>query len=189
MIRVGFICEGATEKKIIESENTRTLLKSLHIELIIPVIDATGKTNLSRNKINPYIDRLKANGAEKIVVITDQDKDCITKTKDAIGRDKVNLIAVAVKQIEAWLLADSDCMRAILSDPEFHCDSPEEPLDPYKVISDLLVMQTRMGARSKLLLVAKCINHKFSITKAAQHPNCNSAKYFIEKLRAFHVEH
>jgi len=188
MTKVGFICEGATERKIVESNNTRNLLTSLHIELIEPIIDATGKTNLSRNKIDPHIQRLKANGAEKIVVLTDRDGDCITTTKEAIGTDKVDLIVVAVKQIEAWFLADSECMTTICN-TEINYDTPEEPAMPFDVIKELLIQHTSRGVGGKTLLAAKCIGNGFSIAKAAQHPQCSSAKYFVSKLAEFYVEH
>jgi hypothetical protein len=184
MRNVGFICEGATERKIVESDNFKALLASYQLELITPVIDATGKSNVHRNKIDAHVKILKANGAEIIIVITDLDDDaCITKTKEAVGTDKVDLIIVAVKQIEAWFLADSDCMSAICK-TTISYEFPENPVSPFDEIKALLIAHTGRGVGDKILLASRCLGNSFSIGNAAVHPNCPSAKYFVEKLSA-----
>jgi len=184
MTKVGFICEGGTERKIVESENFKQILTSLELELVAPVIDATGKSNVYRSKIDAHVQRLKANGADKIIVITDLDDDaCITKTKEAVGIDKVDLIIVAVKQIEAWYLADSACMTTICK-TEIDYEFPEEPSSPFDVIKAMLMEHTGRGVGDKILLTSKCLGSNFSIANSAKHPNCSSAKYFLDKLSA-----
>ena len=45
MVKVGFICEGATEKIIVESVNFKNFLKENNLEFI-RAIDANGNGNL-----------------------------------------------------------------------------------------------------------------------------------------------
>jgi hypothetical protein len=189
MIKVGFICEGKTERAIVESTDFQQLLKRIHIDCIADVIDAGGNGNLLPKNISAFTQRLRAKGAERVIILTDLDNNaCITITKERIGAPEDHIVIVAVKQIESWFLADSECMSALCK-TRIHFAEPEIPLNPFDEIKNLLLKHTGRGTSDKLLLTSYCLKNNFSITKAAQHPNCNSAKYFIEKLRAFHVEH
>jgi len=189
MTKVGFICEGRTEKMIVESPDFQQFLKSAGIDCIPDIIDAGGNGNLLPKNLPAFTNRLIAKGAEKIVILTDLDSNvCITFTKQRINAPNDHIVIVAVKQVESWFLADSECMSALCK-TKVHFSEPEVPEYPFEEIRKLLLKHTGRGASDKLLLAAACLRNNFSVTKAAQHPNCNSAKYFIDKLATFHVEH
>jgi hypothetical protein len=82
MIKVGFICEGFTEQKLLNSSNFKLYLNQLGIDIIEDIINAEGAGNLLPHNIVGYIDRLKIKSANKIIILTDLDDDiCITNTK------------------------------------------------------------------------------------------------------------
>jgi hypothetical protein len=181
---VGFICEGATERLIVESKNFQQLLASLSITCVAPVIDAKGNGNLLPHNIEAFRSTLIAKGAEKIVVLTDLDEDqCITLTKNRITHRPNQLIVVAVKKIEAWFLADTPTLSQVLrQNVEFPL--PEQEADPFQTIRSLMVSHTGRAVPTKTLLAKRFINHGFSVGNAANHAECLSAKYLLGKLYA-----
>jgi hypothetical protein len=189
MTKVGFICEGKTEKMIVGSADFQKFLKGVGIDCIADIIDAGGNGNLLPKYLPAFTKRLIAKGAEKIVILTDLDSNvCITLTRQRINAPEDHIVIVAVKQVESWFLADSECMSALCK-TKVHFPEPEIPISPFEEIRNLLLKHTGRGSSDKLLLAASCLRNNFSIAKAAQHPNSNSAKYFLDKLATFHVEH
>lgn len=187
MTRVGFICEGFTERKLIESENFKKFLQSIHIEIVDEVINAEGSGNLLPHNIVAYIQRLKSKEAEKIVILTDLDDDiCITKTKERIGATDSEIVIVAVKKIESWFLACNSAMQSFLNDKAFHFENPEEELIPFEKIRQLKIEKTgrgfNPGTGGKINLLNNLLRLGLNIQEAAAHSNCPSAKYFIDKL-------
>lgn len=181
-MRLGFICEGKTERKIIESVDFQNFLSNISHTCVSDVIDAEGNGNLLPKNLVPFVERLISKGAEKIIILTDLDKDvCITATKQRVKAAKDHIVIVAVKQIEAWFLSDDICMSSVCR-TEFHFDNPEQENDPYETIRRILIQRTNRGIPSKNLLAERMLKNNFSIANAAKHPNCNSAKYLMRRL-------
>jgi hypothetical protein len=183
MVKVGFICEGETEKIIVDSVDFKNILASNNLQLV-KAIDVTGSGNLLPKYISPFIESLKDDGAEKIFILTDLDEDvCITKTKERIHAPETVVIIIAVKQIEAWFLADSVTLSKVFG-KEYQFDLPENENDPREKLRDIFVAETERGiGDSKPKFAKRFLNEGFSILNAAAHPNCNSAKYLLSKLR------
>lgn len=182
MRKVGFICEGQTEYILLKSEGFKNYLSSLNIEIAFDIIDASGCKNLLPHNIEPSVRKLKDYGAKAIVILTDMDDDaCITLTKKRIHPQNDYLVIIAVKQIEAWFLANTQTMRLLLNQPNFHFEFPESVPNPYKEIYQYLV-DNKKGSYNKKRIVTRLLDLGFSIQEAALHPNCPSAKYFIDKL-------
>ncbi len=182
MVKLGFICEGETEKIIVESVIFRDFLTANNFEFI-KAFDATGNGNLLPENISPIIYNLLDEGVEKIFVLTDLDEDaCITKTKERINAPEGIVVIVSVKKIEAWFLADSNLLSSLFKG-NFLFEDPESESDPRQILKDLLMQKTGRGiGDSKPRFATKMVNNGFSIINAAAHPNCNSAQYFIQKL-------
>jgi hypothetical protein len=187
MIKVGFICEGYTERILLQSDSFRNLLVSLNIESL-PVINAEGAGNLLPHNITGYISRLEKEGAQVIVILTDLDEDiCITETKKRISARAQDIVIIAIKKIEAWFLASNPAMQNLLNKPDFHCDAPENEKIPFETINSLLVKMNGRGigkkTAGKIKLVNALIASGLDLSKAAEHPNCPSARYFLDKLK------
>ena len=182
MVKVGFICEGDTEKIIIESDSFKIFLKENNLQFV-KALDATGNGNLLPKNITPFINNLLEEGVEKIFILTDLDEDrCITKTKERISAPSNIIVIIAVKKIESWFLADSNTLSLIFKE-NFSVENFENELDPRQVLKELFLKKTNRGiGDSKPLFAKRMINNGFSIPNAALHPNCLSAQYFISKL-------
>lgn len=185
MVILGFIAEGATEKMILESGDFKDLLNELEINFIPEIINAEGNGNLLPHNIEKHSQVLLDKGATTIIILTDLDKDvCITQTKERIQPLVNHIVIVSVKQIESWFLADTNAMRSLLKTANFDNANPESHSSPYEEIKKIRKDKINHGVGSKLFLAKVMINqNNFSIKRAAEHPNCTSAKYFIEKLK------
>jgi len=187
MIKVGFVCEGYTEKILLESMTFRELLTSLKIESL-QVINAGGCDNLLPHNIVPYIAILENAGAQGVFIVTDLDDDkCKTETKSRISARKQEIVVIAVKKIEAWFLACTPAMQRILGLPDFRFDNPENVSEPFETINQLLFLHTGRGigkkSAGKKKLINRLLDNGFQISDAAAHPHCPSATYFLKKLK------
>ena len=186
MVRLGFIVEGETEKIILEQSDFFDFLREHNIAFIKDVINANGNGNLLPHNISKHAQILSAKGATHIFVLTDQDQDkCVTLTKQRVAALPDHYVIIAVKQVEAWFLADSVAMQQYLSVDEFYFDDPELEVDPFKTIGALRMRHRQRGIPSKITLAKTLIQtFGFSIKNAAKHPNCHSIHYFIRQLFA-----
>lgn len=187
MVKLGFIGEGATEKIILESKSFRQFLISHNISFIENVIDATGNGNLLPKNIAGFVNRLKDEGATIIIILTDLDEDkCISLTKERIDPEGKHIVLVSVKEIESWFLSDIKTMRSFFSDDQFIFNQPENISDPFSEIRALRIQKTGRGLVTKKTLANLMVYKSgFSIIEAAKHPDCSSAKYFLDKILSF----
>jgi len=188
MVKIGFICEGNTEQILLQSDSFKKLLTSLNLESL-PVIDAKGAGNLLPHNIVGYISRLENQGAQKIFILTDLDEDiCITQTKQRIKARPQDIAIIAVKKIESWFLASSPAMAALIRQPGFIFQAPEGEAQPFETINNLMVQHLGRGAGKgnggKIKLITRLLEFGLDISQAAAHPNCPSARYFVDKLTA-----
>lgn len=187
MVNVGFICEGPSDFFLFQSDTFKTFLQEININRI-NVINAEGCGNFLPHKIEEYIESLEKKGAEKIVIITDlDDAPCITERKQEIKARQKDLVVVAVKELEAWFLADSAAMKSILRQQHFNFEFPERELEPLDTINGLLVQHTERGVGkgsngAKLKLAKKMLDFGYNFNNASTHENCPSVKYFVKKL-------
>ncbi|WP_373512758.1 hypothetical protein [Persicitalea sp.] len=188
MVKIGFICEGTTEKKIVGSEKFQKYLSKLGIEIVGEIRDAGGNGNLLPQNLPEFTKPLIDKGAEKIVVLTDLDEDaCISFTKNRITTDENRTIIVAVRQVESWFLADRFTLSSLLKE-NFDFENPEDQANPYEVLRVLFNEKRGRGCGTKHILAKRMIKYGFSLENAAQHPNCPSATYFLNKLQQLATE-
>lgn len=187
MVKVGFIREGETERIIIESASFRDFLTSIGIAFI-NAINAAGNGNLLPKNIIPFTQILSDNGANKIIILTDLDKDkCITETKKRIDPDNNYITIISAKSIEAWFLADSKTLSSLLK-RTISYEFPEEAVQPWETLKLLFIQQSDRGiGNNKIIVAKKMIKNGFTITNAAAHDNCTSAKYFVQKLKSLAI--
>ena len=187
---VGFIVEGDSEKILVESEAFQNWLHD-HCGLVVanPVVNAGGNGALCSPKISSYVKSLKLQAApDKIVVLADLDPEecapCITRRKEIIGMQGVDLIVIANKAPESWFLADNEAMRKWTGDSEFTEENPEKTRQmPWDRLKEIGLDKGRGPGHSKKLFARKFIRRLgFDICRAARHPGCPSARYFMERV-------
>jgi len=189
VVNVGFVVEGDSDKIFIESVQFRTWAKEkCKLKIVDPVVNAEGKNNMCSEKIPKFVQTLKIQAQpDKIVVLADLDPEkcapCITKRKEIIGEENIDLVVIARKALESWFLADTQAMKKWLENEKFFEENPEEtegmPWERLKEIAKDL--KKRGPGPSKLKFAQKFISN-FDVERAAQHPSCPSAHYFVKKL-------
>jgi len=182
MVNVGFICEGDSEKIILESPQFLDYIYSLNLNCIQPVINVGGGNNLLPKHLWEHTQKLKNNGADYIIILSDLDEDrCITATKERIQPLDDQQVIVAVQQLEAWFLADYEAISKALKFKLIY-DNPEELTNPFQYIREQAIENIGRGIGSKVLFTKRMLKSGFEISKAAENHNCASAKYFVDKL-------
>jgi hypothetical protein len=195
LVTAGFIVEGDSEAILLKDSSFISLLASLNITCSAGlIINAEGKNNLynpkadfSRieRKINAWVQRLKANGAQAIFMLIDFDASdtCFTFFKSKVFSYDVNFVIIAKQALEAWYLADQQALSAYLKTKIFVA-TPESYLSPFDEIRNLRLMHNNKGLSDKKYLTKDIIKSGFSLPNAAAHPNCPSAAYFLGKLQS-----
>lgn len=186
MVSVGFIVEGRADKVVVESASFQKWLKSVGLCLMEPVVVAEGIDAMRSSKLSALL-RKQAGDVDRIVLLVDLDPGhgigCIAERKEAIGSCGVDLLVVARKAIESWFLADTEAMRRWTGNPEFHEPFPEAtPTTPWERLKEV---SDRGPGRAKPAFVRRFTRqHGFDIARAAEHPCCPSARYFVERVAA-----
>jgi hypothetical protein len=183
VVKIGFICEGDTDKMVLESSNFQAILRKMDLECI-RVEDADGNGNLLPQHIEKYRNSLQNFGATKIIILTDLDENAsITFTKERLKALPNDIIIISVKTLESWFLADSQVMSQLIG-KEFNFEFPEIENNPFETIKHIFQKETTRGVGTKRILTRRVLKYGFSIQNAANHPNCPSAKYFLTKLQS-----
>ncbi len=181
MVKLGFIVEGDTEKILLESEGFKKLLTSYNLDFIPDILNAGGNGNLLPNNIIQFTQILVSKGANKIIILTDLDKDkYVTETKNRISPLVDQICIVSKKQIEARFLADTLALSNFLKSNNFSFTEPELFDEPFEEIKNIrMKLNNGRGIGDKKILANYMVKNNFSFERAASHPNCSSANYFL----------
>lgn len=184
MVKVAFIVEGKIEKIFIDFLTQIEWFKKYNIEKVAPTIDAKGGGNLCPKNIENLIEQVIPFNPDKIFILTDLECDpCVEKTKERLGDCDICVTVLARKAIEAWFLANDIILKKYTDEGESHFELPEKTEDmPYDVLKNLIYENTGRGI-SKVKLATSIFRNGFDIEESASHPNCPSAKYFVDKIR------
>ena len=192
MVTVGFVVEGASEKRLVENKLFRKWLREdCNLAVIDPVVDAAGSGNMCSRNIEALVKGIRMEAKpDKVVVLADLDPDervpCVQKRKETIGSRGIDLVLIAKKAMESWFLADTEAMRRWLGDDTFCEVTPETLIGmPWDRLKELGRKKGRGPGRNRFFFARKFIReHRFDVRRAAQHDQCPSARYFVERLCA-----
>jgi len=189
MVKVAFIVEGKVEKIFIDFLDKIGWFRKYNIEKVGPTFDAKGGGNLCPQNMQSFVNQAETYKPNKIFILTDLECDpCVEKTKERLGDCTICYIVLAKKAIEAWFLADNKIINQFTNGALDSFKFPEETEDmPYDVCKEILLEYTGRGV-SKVKLVKNILKNGFDIENSASHPNCPSAKYFVEKIRFIGLE-
>jgi hypothetical protein len=194
MLTVGIVVEGPSDMKVVESQPFKDWLKQDFSLEVVKVIDASGNGNMCSRRISQYVDVLRKLKPDRIIVLADLDPEkcapCITKRKEIIGNANIDLVVIARKAMESWFLADTQAMQSWIKDKNYYEDSPEHMEEmPWERLRAIAKEKIGRGISCKKTFARTFIHiHGFSISRAAIHSNCPSAKYFVEKLKLLSEE-
>ena len=191
MVTVGFVVEGDSDKYLVESELFQTWLREeCNLEMVDRVVNAKGQGEMRGRNIGDKVRLLKQEtNPDKVVVLADLDPDervpCVQVRKEIIGSQDIDLVVIARKAMESWFLADTEAMRRWLGDDTFCEVNPETLIGmPWDRLREIGRKRGR-GPGTKVRFSRKFIrDHRFDVRRAAQHAQCPSARYFVERLCA-----
>ncbi len=188
MVKIGFLVEGASEKRVLDSIAFRQFLKGENIDYVSDIVDAKGGGQILPRNRDKHVSRLKGKGATHIIILTDKENDpCFTSVKNRVKPQENEFVLISAKALEAWFLADSDTITAILRKP-FKYPAPENTEGkPFDTIKNEFSKNGK-DFDTKLILADRMIRNGFTIEKAASHSNCPSAKYFLKKIKSITSE-
>lgn len=176
--RVGFIVEGGSEKVIVESAQFRDFLDINGYELVTPVIDAKGGSNLLPNNIEAFINRFEREKVDAIYVLTDlENEPDIHIVRERVTHTNITFAFIAVKALEAWYLADTSAMNNWLGMQTFHEQQPEQTAGkPWDRLREVAAENGKRGPGQKIAFAKRMTKHwNFSVKNAALHHACPSA--------------
>ena len=79
-------------------------------------------------------------------------------------------------------MADSNTLSKVFG-KEYQFDFPENENNPREKLREIFIRETGRGiGDSKPRFAKRFLKEGFSVSNAANHPNCNSAKYFLSRL-------
>lgn len=185
MVKVGFIVEGDSEMVFMKRNAAfMEFLSTVNIE-ISALVDGKGGQLLNPRLLNGLKAICKDAGSEIIIILTDLDEELsFDDKKSKIDSGDITAIVIAKRSFEAWFLADTDAIRNVIGKSDYYCEFPEDIITPFEEIKGLAkLFNNGTGVGSKPFLAGKMNNQGFNITNAAQHPNCPSALYFVNKLK------
>lgn len=181
-MKIGIIVEGFCERIILKSPAFLNFLQLNDLKITGDVVNLEGKGQLNTRRMETQAQVLRDKGAEWIFVLRDKDNaPCFTSVKQEVYQATDVKICVAVNEIEAWFLADSETLSAIFRQ-HFHFKLPESERKPYERLKELFVKNQHYRIPDKKIFTSKMVNQGFTVERAAAHPNCPSARYFLQKL-------
>ena len=185
MVKVAFIVEGKVEKIFIDFLEESNWFKDKNIQKVAPTVDAKGGGNLCPQNMQVFVEQTKTFNPDKIFILTDLECDpCVEKTKERLGECDICVVVLAKKAIEAWFLADGEILKQFTNSKISYYEYPETTeLMPYDVFKEILMEYTGRGT-SKVKLVKNILRNGFDIERVAKHPECASAKYFVDKIKS-----
>lgn len=187
MVKVGFIVEGDSESIVISAPAFARFLNASGYELVHPVINAKGGGNLLPQHSEVFISQLQQAGAEKICVLTDlEDAPSVNAVRQRIAHNDIDIAFIAVKALEAWFLADTHAMRIWLRDDSFYEEFPEGTgTMPWERLREYGRQPGKKGTGNKVSFAKRMVAYyDFTLSGAAQHANCPSARELVEWFAA-----
>lgn len=178
-MKISFIVEGDSDKIILNGQ--RNWVSSLGLEF--DIYPTYGKPNMIKSALKHYrIARLY--DFSNIIFLPDQNSDqCALVTRQKIGMDsKERAVTIVLKrELEAWILADGQCIRDSLGINYRPSGQTDAEMDPKQRL--LSILKSKLGYLPTEIEVAMLVAPCFSITRAAiANTSAKRFKDFIERI-------
>lgn len=178
-MKIFIIVEGDSDKTILESQ----LNWFDTLGLKANIIPTGGKQNMIK-KARAHYNAAVSLGADRVIYLPDKHGDaCALVTREKIGFDGIRkATTIVVKcELEAWILADGQCVRNCICMQYNPSGQTDAEVDPKQKLQCQL--KRKLGyLPSSSIEVAKIVAPHFSIHRAAR--NNTSAKRFKEFIES-----
>lgn len=185
MVKVGFVVEGPSEKRLVDSAHFQALCVRYGVEICKPIIVVKGVGNGGRDLTGFIRDCHNQAKPEKVLVLVDaDDAPCFQSRKATLGGiETADAVVLAKRTLEAWFMADMEAFSR-WAQRQICIPFPEQEAKNIDFLKKLAKELGIRGADNHQLFARTMISPKidFSIERAAQHPHCPSAAYFLRAL-------
>jgi hypothetical protein len=175
-VKIFLIVEGDSDKIIINSQNSWFNNLGLHFN----IITTGGKINMIKTASKHYNMAIIQN-AKNVIYLPDQNNDeCPLITRKNIGVDnkKGAKTIVLKRELEAWILADSKCIRNSINIQYAPAGQTDKEINPKEKLHSMI--ENKLGYSPTTLEAATLIAPHFSINRASNYNT--SAKRFKEYI-------
>ncbi len=173
-MKIFLIVEGDCDEILLESQ----LDWFNSLGLYVKIVPTDGKLNMIKKARAHYTAAINC-GANKVIFLPDKHGDeCALVTRRRIGMnglDRATTIVIKC-EMEAWILADGQCVRACIGMQYRPAGQTDTEVDPKQKLQTQL--KRKYGYLPSGLEAAKLVASHFSIHRAAR--NNTSAKRFKE---------
>ena len=178
-MRISFIVEGESDKIILDGQ--RNWFSSLGLEY--DIVPTGGKKSMIKSAMKHYRIALLTDSSN-IVFLPDQNGDtCALVTRRMIGMDSEDRAVTIVlkRELEAWILADGQCIRDSVGINYRPSGQTDAEIDPKQRL--LSILKSKLGYLLTEIEVATLVAPCFSITRAAiANTSAKRFKDFIESI-------
>jgi hypothetical protein len=115
------------------------------------------------------------------------DAPCFQSRKATLGGiETADAVVLAKRTLEAWFMADEEAFSRWAQDDKVRIPFPEQEAKNIDFLKKLAKDLGIRGADNHQLFARTMISPKidFSLERAAQHPRCPSAAYFLRALQS-----
>ncbi len=178
-MKVVLIVEGNSDTILFKSQSQWFESQGLHIQ----IITTGGKPGMVKNA-RKYCKLAFNPDVHNIIFLPDQNGDtCAPQTCQKLNIDSLNKVTtiVLIHELEAWILADKDCVNKIV-DATYHVSGQtDDILDPKQKLFSMF--HRKFGYTPSETESASLAAPCFSIERAARaNTSANRFKQFIEAI-------
>lgn len=180
-MKIALIVEGPSDKRFFEKLYEQFYR---HTQFEVFVRPAGGKPRIFNKAQHHFHSCIYGEGADHVIFIVDIDQSTEVNT---LAKFKINgdpskySVHVVIRELEAWFLADGNCLSKVLDtlyQPSGYTDKIENPKEKLQ-----MMFKKKFGyILTEMEMVDKIIEH-FSLDSASQYNN--SARKFKDKLSEF----
>jgi len=175
-MKISLIVEGPSDEIILCGQ--KNWFKSLGLE--IDIHPTGGRINKARK----YYNMAKYINSEKTIFLPDQETDiCAIITRQKIGIDSLNnaVTIVIQRKLEAWILADGECIQKSIGIPYRPAGQTDTEVDCKNKLYNMI--KHKKGYLPTSMQAAKIVAEHFSINRAARNnTSVKRFKDFIENI-------
>lgn len=178
-MRISFIVEGDSDKIILDGQRSWFSLLGLEYD----IVPTGGKKNMIKSAMKHYRIALLTD-CSNVIFLPDQNGDiCALVTREKIGMDsKDRSVTIVMKrELEAWILADGQCIRDSVGINYRPSGQTDAEMDPKQRL--LSILKSKLGYLPTEIEIATLVAPCFSITRAAiANTSAKRFKDFIESI-------
>ncbi len=179
-MNIAFIVEGDSDEIIFNT--LKNYLKNKNIQL--EIVPTYGKSNMLKKARKHYKACKCLHNAEYVIFFPDLDNDIcpeIIKNNICVSENNDVKVNVIVKELEAWILADQDCISSTLNISYHSSGFTDEIIKPKVKLCN--IVRKNLGYNPSEIECAKLFSQKFSIERSKELNNsANRLWNFIENL-------